>query len=167
MNPDAAFRACDGEARNTVRALLSPMRHATLAVLDPATGYPHLSRILCQLDADGALVALLSGIAAHSRALAIDPRAGLLIDAPPSRGDPMTQARLSLQVMAAPLPSTPSLRAHWIDRHPRSKLFLGLADFAFWRLTVLRGMLNAGFGAAFLLGPDDLLAPATIMPPPQ
>lgn len=159
MTTDSPFRTFDDSARDTARGLLSDMRHATLAVLDGSTGFPHLSRILCQTDPDGVPVALLSGIATHSRALAVDPRAGLLVDAPPSRGDAMSQPRLSLQINATPVPMTEVLRAHWLARHPKSKLFLGLPDFTFWQLTPVGGLLNAGFGAAFRLGPGDLTAP--------
>lgn len=165
MSRRPPVRDTDDTARATTTALLRDMRHATLAVIDPATGHPHLSRILCQADADGAPVALLSGIAAHSRALAAEPRAGLLVEAPAGRGDPMGWPRLSMQVVAAPLPMEPRRRARWLERHPRSQLFLGLADFAFWRLAPLSGLLNAGFGAAFGLGGSDLLAPDSETPP--
>ncbi|MBU3029320.1 HugZ family protein [Paracoccus marinaquae] len=154
------IRNTDDLARGTARGLLDGMCHATLAVIDPETGHPHLSRILCQTDADGQPMALLAGLATHSRALAADPRAGLLVENTQPKGDPMTWPRLSLQVTASQLPSTPERRERWLERHPRSQLFLGLPDFAFWQLTPLGGLLNAGFGAAFRLTPADLALPA-------
>lgn len=155
----------DPTARATAVALLDGMRHATLSVIDPLTGHPHLSRILCQIDAAGQPVALLSAIAAHSRALANDRRAALLIEETRSKGDPMTWPRLSLQVSARPLPPDEGLRERWLHRHPRSTLYLGLPDFRFWQLEPLSGLLNAGFGAAFHLGPADLRPGQTTTPP--
>ena len=160
------LRPTDDAARDTARALIAAMRHAVLAVIDPASGHPHLSRIAVQADVDGVPVALLSGIAAHSRALAADPRAGLLI-APPGagKGDPLTQPRLSLQVAATarpgPAASDAARRARWLTAHPRAQVFIDLPDFRFWRLAPLSGMLNAGFGTAFSLTPADLIAPGT------
>ena len=153
-------------ARSGAQEILAAMRHAVLAVNDPGTGHPHLSRIAVQADRDGVPVALLSGIAAHSRALAADPRAGLLIAPPGSgKGDPLTQPRLSLQVTATALPepaaSDAARRARWLTAHPRAQVFIDLPDFRFWRLAPLSGILNAGFGAAFSLTPADLIAPGT------
>ncbi|MDP5307214.1 pyridoxamine 5'-phosphate oxidase family protein [Paracoccus spongiarum] len=159
MENTAPLRPADAHARETARRMLAAMRHATLAVIDPGSGHPHLSRILCQAGADGGPVALLSALAAHSRSLAADPRAGLMIDAPQDKGDPMTWPRLALQVTARPLPDGAPLRAGWQDRHPPSRLFLGLPDFTFWQLVPRSGFLNAGFGAAFHLAAADLLAP--------
>lgn len=157
------LRPTDKDARDTAGALMAAMRHAVLAVIDPASGHPHLSRIAVQADADGLPLALLSGIAAHSRVLAADPRAGLLI-APPGggKGDPLTQPRLSLQVTATALPgpagSDAARRGRWLAAHPRARLFIDLPDFRFWRMAPLSGMLNAGFGAAYALTPADLIA---------
>lgn len=160
------IRDTDDGARARARDLLAGMRHATLAVTDPETGHPHLSRILCQTDGDGLPLALLSGIALHSRALAADARAGLLVEASLPKGDPMTWPRLSLQVSASILPACAERRARWLERHPRSQLFLDLPDFSFWQLRPRSGFLNAGFGAAFRLSPDDI-APAERETPPQ
>ena len=153
------IRDTDDQARALARQMLGNMRHAILAVLDPANGHPHLSRIACQRDADGAPLALLSGIAVHSRALVADPRAGLLLEADRDKGDPMTHPRLSLQVIARPAESDPQRRARWLAAHPRAAVFIDLPDFRFWRLVPVGGLLNAGFGAAFRLTPADLATP--------
>lgn len=132
------------------------MRHATLAVNDPDSGHPHLSRIACQTDGHGPPLALLSGLAIHSRLLGRDPRAALLVETRGDRGDPMTWPRLSLQVVARTVPRTDALRRRWLDAHPRAAVFIDLPDFRFWRLEPRSGFLNAGFGAAFRLTPTDL-----------
>lgn len=153
------IRDTDDEARELARGLLSAMRHATLAVLDPETGYPQLSRIACQSDADGQPLALLSSLAAHTRALIAEPRAGLLIDDPTAKGDPMTRPRLSLQVRATRLGPDSARHARWLKMNPKARIYIDLPDFSFWELIPTLGFLNAGFGAAFRLTPDDLRPP--------
>lgn len=169
MTRDPALRDGDETALAAARSMLRRMRHASLAVLlpegDSAGAHPYLSRILCQTDGAGIPVALLSGIALHSRALAADPRAALMIAPPQPKGDPMTWPRLSLQVVAEPLPPNKALTERWLRRHPRSTLYLGLPDFRFWRLTPRSGLLNAGFGAAVRLEGSALAGPDMRTPP--
>ena len=149
--------APDAESRALLAALLGGMRHAVLGTIDPDSGAPHLSRIAVQADADGVPLALLSGLAAHSRALAADPRAGLLITpAGAQRGDPMTQPRLSLSVRAEAAPPEVARRAAWLAANPKAAVYIDLPDFRFIRLVPVSGLLNAGFGLATRFGKADL-----------
>lgn len=150
-------RQTDDDARSMARQMLGAMRHATLAVNEPDTGHPHLSRIACQTDEGGRPLALLSGLAAHSRMLGLDPRAALLVETRRDRGDPMTWPRLSLQVVARTVPRSDGLRRRWLDAHPRAAVYIDLPDFRFWQLEPMSGFLNAGFGAAYRLSPADLV----------
>lgn len=150
------LRQTDDDARQAARRMLAAMRHAVLAVNDPQTGHPHLSKIACQIDATGVPVALLSGLAVHSRVLADDPRAALLIETRRDRGDPMTWPRLSVQVAAQVIADPGGVRERWLAAHPKAAVFIDLPDFRFWRLVPRTAFLNAGFGAAFRLTPADL-----------
>lgn len=150
------IRTTDDNARQGARQMLAAMRHAVLAVNDPATGHPHLSKIACQIDQQGMPVALLSGLAMHSRMLAADPRAALLVETRQDRGDPMTWPRMSLQVLARQVSVPGGLRDRWLQAHPKATVFIDLPDFRFWRLEPQAAFLNAGFGAAFRLTPADL-----------
>lgn len=170
MSTEFVLEDCNADGLALARRLISEACHATLAVMLPgsrtgAADHPHLSRILCQADADGCPVALLSGIALHSRALAKDPRAALMIAPAQPQGDPMSWPRLSLQVIATQMPPDDDLRARWLQHHPRSKLYLGLPDFRFWRLQPVDGLLNAGFGAACRVDAASLLASDMATPP--
>lgn len=149
-------RTTTDDARDGARRMLGAMRHAVLAVNDAGSGHPHLSRIACQIDVSGVPVALLSGLAVHSRALAADPRAALLVETQGDKGDPMTWPRLSLQVVARMIDDPAGLRDRWLAAHPKAAVFIDLPDFRFWRLMPQSGFLNAGFGAAFRLTPADL-----------
>lgn len=152
------YRALDDNARDTLMRLMAGMTHASLAVLD-ADGHPMISRIGAQPGADGAPVALLSGLAAHTAALRRDPRGALMIGEAPARGEALTHPRLSLQIRAAPLEATADLRAAWLARNPKAAIYIDLPDFTFWRLVPVAGLLNAGFGAAFPLTPADMPKP--------
>lgn len=142
--------------------MLDAARDAVLAVLDES-GWPHTSRIGLQTDDDGTPLALLSGLALHSKALARDARAALLIDAAAAegaaRGSALSRPRLSLQVRACPITDQGrdrALRSSWRARDPKSAVYLALQDFRFWRLNVESGLLNAGFGRAFRLTAADV-----------
>lgn len=157
-HPDP-YRPLDDGGRDLLRQLMEGVRHAILACHDPEGGGPLLSRIAVQADPGGTPVALLSGLAVHSRALARDARAGLLIAPPVGKGDPMTQARLSLQVTAERLPEITGRRTRWLERDPKARVYIDLPDFAFWRLSPVAGLLNAGFGRAFRIRPADMEKP--------
>ncbi|MCV2448807.1 HugZ family protein [Paracoccus sp. DMF] len=153
------IRQTTDDARAMARALLAQARHASLGTLDPETGAPLVTRIALQTDADGAPLALLSGLAAHSRAIAADPRVGLMLVAEAAKGDAMTHARLSILGRALPAPADQARRALWLARDPKAKVYLDLPDFRFWRIEPVSGLLNAGFGQAFRLAPADMLKP--------
>lgn len=153
------IRQTTDDARAMARDLLAQARHASLGTLDPETGAPLVTRIALQTDADGAPLALLSGLAAHSRAIAADPRVGLMLVAEAAKGDAMTHARLSILGRALPAPADEARRALWLARDPKAKVYLDLPDFRFWRIEPVSGLLNAGFGQAFRLGPADMLKP--------
>ncbi len=153
------IRETDDDARALARHLLDGVRHASLGTLDPDTGVPLVTRIALQTDVDGTPLALLSGLAAHTRALAADPRAGLLVAGDPGKGDAMTHARLSILGRAVPTQPDAERRARWLARDPKAKVYLDLPDFRFWRIEPLSALLNGGFGQAFRLQPSDMLNP--------
>lgn len=153
------IRQTTDDARAIARHLLADARHASLGTLDPDTGTPLVTRIALQTDADGAPLALLSGLAAHSRAIAADPRVGLMLVTDAAKGDAMTHARLSILGRAVPAPADDARRARWLARDPKAKVYLDLPDFRFWRIEPVSGLLNAGFGQAFRLDPADMLKP--------
>lgn len=153
------IRQTTDQARAIARQLLADARHASLGTLDPETGAPLVTRIALQTDADGAPLALLSGLAAHTRAITADPRVGLMLVADASKGDAMTHARLSILGRAVPAPADDARRALWLTRDPKARVYFDLPDFRFWRIEPVSGLLNAGFAQAFRLGPADMLKP--------
>jgi len=161
MEERSPIRPTDDEARRLARELLAGASHGALAVLDPATGAPSVTRIAVALDPGGVPLTLVSDLSSHTRALRADPRASLLLGEPGDRGDPLTHPRITLAVEAAFVPrDSPdhaALRAHWVARRPKSKLYVDFADFSFVRLRPASAALNGGFGKAFELTAGDLL----------
>ena len=150
----------DDAARALARELLGSARFAALGVTDPDSGFPAVSRVALALDAEGVPVTLISDLAAHAKALAADPRAGLLVGEPGPKGDPLTHPRMSVFVRAEPVtreaPDHAGLRALWLSRHPKAKLYVDFGDFRFVRLRPAGAALNGGFGKAYRLTAEDL-----------
>ena len=58
----SVIRETDDEARALARRLLRSARYVALAVLEPETGYPSVSRVLLATDTDGSPVILVSAL---------------------------------------------------------------------------------------------------------
>lgn len=141
------------------RDLIANARTAALAVtVDHA---PYVSRIAFGTAPDGAPLTLISSLAAHTRAIVSDPRAALLVGEAAGKGDPLNQPRLTLIVRAVPVgvQERAEVAAHYLRDHPKAKLYIDFADFAFFRFDVTCGHLNGGFGKAFTLTPGDMGLP--------
>ncbi len=135
-------------------------RTAALAVLDPVTGAPFVSRVGFGLGPAGEALTLISDLAIHARALRADPRASLLLGEPGPKGDPLVHPRLTLaataRFIAPDAPARPALREAWLGHHPKAALYVDFADFHFVRFEIASGHLNAGFGKAYALDANDL-----------
>lgn len=152
--------AADDDARALARSLIDGATHAALAVTDPADGTPGISRIAIGRAPDGGLLTLVSALAPHHAALLANPACALMLGEVGDKGDPLTHPRLMVKARArfvAPDdPARPGLRDHWLTHHPKAKLYVDFADFAFVRLTPVSALLNGGFARAFRLSPEDL-----------
>lgn len=139
--------------------LLGQARHASLAVLQPQTGWPQASRVALGRDGNGTPVILISQLSTHFAALQHDARCCLLAGEPGS-GDPLAYPRISLDCRAQRVPETQraALREPFVARQPKAALYVDFADFAFWRLEPVAASLNGGFGKAFALTAADLQA---------
>jgi putative heme iron utilization protein len=49
------------------------------------------------------------------------------------------------------------VRRRFLSRHPKSELYAGFGDFAFWRMQVVSAHLNGGFARAADLAAHDVL----------
>lgn len=156
---DPGFLALDETARAGALTLLRTARTAALGTLDPVSGGPYVTRISIA-QSGGQLIALVSDLSLHTRALRGDPRASLLVGDLPARGDPLAGPRLSLiatvRFLASDDAARPKVRADWLETHPKSALYVDFQDFSFVRFDLAGGHLNGGFARAFALSPSDL-----------
>jgi heme iron utilization protein len=162
MSTDAPspIRPTDDEARALAHGLMAQARFAALGVIDPDSGAPMVTRVAFGTTPQGGPLTLISDLSHHTRALKAQPAASLLLGEPGSRGDPLTHPRLTLQVQARFLrhgaAGHADMAAHWLRDHPKSKLYIGFADFSFALFDVTSAHLNGGFGRAFVMTPADL-----------
>lgn len=153
--PDPTTPAADAE-RAMAQDMLS-LPHAALSYIG-TDGLPGISRIALGRDDLGAPLTLISALAPHFAGLQAHPACALMVGEPGQRGDPLTHPRLMLRAKAefAAPQDRAALRAIWLAGHPKAKLYIDFADFAFVRLHPVSALLNAGFAKAFTLTPDDL-----------
>ena len=153
--PENAPGPVDFAPRTVAKTLLRATRAGTLATLDRNTGYPFASLVNVATDIDGAPLVLVSKLATHTANLEVDGRASLLL-AETGKGDALAHPRLTVLGTFAPVARESAddarIRRRFLARHPKSELYAGFGDFAFWRMDVVSAHLNGGFARAADLG---------------
>ena len=149
--PENAPQPADFAPRTVAKTLLRATRAGTLATLDRNTGYPFASLVNVATDVDGAPLILVSKLATHTANLEVDGRASLLL-AETGKGDALAHPRLTVLGTFAPVAREGAddarIRRRFLARHPKSELYAGFGDFAFWRMDVVSAHLNGGFARA-------------------
>ena len=145
------------------RALMREARAGVLATSLRAArggaGFPYASLVTVAWDVDGSPLFLFSTLADHTRNLATDPRASLLVEAALKLRRPQTGPRIALLGRIAPSP-TERHRRRFLARHPDASAYAGFADFAIYRMRLEKARYVGGFASAKWLDGADLLAPA-------
>ena len=156
------YLPADDTARALAAALLQQAQHAALAVTDPVTGTPNISRIALGCITGGTILTLISTLSAHTAALLAAPACAIMVGEPGPKGDPLTHPRLMVQAHATAInrndPRHTNYRTGWLHQHPKAKLYIDFADFQFVALAPTAAVLNAGFGKAYRLLPADFPA---------
>jgi putative heme iron utilization protein len=134
--------------------MLRAARWATLAT-SQGGAQPFASLITHAVAPDGAVLMLLSSLAAHAGHLAANPRCAVMVTGRPENLNWQTAPRLTVMGHAA-VADDPALRDYWLARHPYASLYAGFADFFLWRLVPESGHFIAGFGQAIDLTAPDL-----------
>jgi heme iron utilization protein len=150
MKPDSAF-----DARLAAKKLLREGRSGALATIMTGSGDPYCSLVNVATASDGAPLLLLSTLALHTKNILADPRASLMLDERKG-GDPLEGARVMLMGTFVPTADA-NARAAYLRRHPEAEMFAGFADFSFYRMTIGRAHLVAGFGRIVDLTAQDIL----------
>jgi len=158
--PENARPPADFEPRAVAKSLLRATRAATLATIDRNSGHPFASLVNVATDIDGSPLILVSRLATHTANLECDGRASLLL-AEYGKGDALAHPRLTVLGSMVPVARESSddarIRRRFLARHPKSELYAGFGDFAFWRMDVISAHLNGGFARAADLSAADVL----------
>ncbi len=158
--PENAQPPADFAPRNVAKSLLRATRAGTLATIDRNSGHPFASLVNVATDSDGSPLILVSKLATHTANLEVDGRASLLL-AEYGKGDALAHPRLtvlgSMAEVARDSADDVRVRRHFLASHPKSELYAGFGDFAFWRMTVVSAHLNGGFARAADLTAADVL----------
>lgn len=151
------------DEQKLLAALIRDRRWAALATL--GSNGPEVSWVAYAPETNfGGFLLHLSTLAAHTRNLLADPRAGLAISAPERDDDPQTLARVTLQgdVMIIPQNSEDYRNAarRYQERLPASVPRFDFGDFLLLRLTPIRARFVGGFARAYTLDGAGLRAAA-------
>jgi len=151
------IRPTDDDARKLARDLIAGARFAALAVTDPETQSPMVTRIAIVPGHDGIPLSVISTLSSHTQALEVSPACSLLIGEPGPKGDPLTHPRLTLQANAQAVDKA-EWKDHYLSLYPKAQLYYDFGDFRMIRFAPTGGLLNGGFGKAFRLAPSDIMA---------
>jgi putative heme iron utilization protein len=158
--PEGAQAPADFVPAELAKTLLRTRRAGTLATLDRNTGHPFASLVNVATDVDGSPVILTSRLSTHTANMEADGRASVLL-AETGKGDPLAHPRLTVMgefsVAANESTNEARVRRRFLARHPKSELYAGFGDFAFWRMNVVSAHLNGGFARAADLKAADVL----------
>jgi hypothetical protein len=158
--PEGAQPPADFDPKLLAKTLLRATRAGTLGTLDRNTGHPFASLVNVATDVDGSPLILTSRLSTHTANLEHDGRASVLL-AETGKGDPLAHPRLTVLGMFAQVgresEDDARVRRRFLARHPKSELYAGFGDFAFWRMTVASAHLNGGFARAADLTARDVL----------
>jgi heme iron utilization protein len=141
-----------------VKRLMRLARTGALATLEAKGGAPLTTLLGVASDFDGAPLFLMSTLSRHTRNLANDSRASLLLTGRHERGDPLNHPRVTLSGRVERC-ATPRAKMRYLRRNPKAGLYAGFADFAFYELRIDDVHFNGGFGRAAPLTVAEVLSP--------
>lgn len=158
VTPVPAARPTPAEASRT---LLAQTRTATLATLSE-DGTPWASLIMYGLLDDGTPALLVSMLAEHGRNLARDPRASLMVAAPPTGRDPLAHGRVTLAGRAVRPEGAreTDARVACLEATSAARVFIEFGDFSLWVLDVERARWVGGYGTMGSASAEDYAAAA-------
>ena len=113
------------------------------------SGFPFGSVAPYGLDPKGRPIFLLSTLALHTKNLAADRRASLLVTQRQAGADPLSVARVTLvgEVDHLPEADTEPVRENYLERHPTARRWVDFEDFGFFRMDLKGLYYVAGFGS--------------------
>jgi putative heme iron utilization protein len=145
------------EAAASAKLLMRLARTGALATLEAVGDAPLTTLVGVASDFDGAPLFLMSTLSRHTKNLARDPRASLLLTGAHERGDPLNHPRVTLSGRVERC-AAPRAKVRYLQRNPKAGLYAGFADFALYQLRIEDVHFNGGFGRAAPLTASEVLA---------
>ena len=145
-----------------MRQLLRRARTCSLSTLNAGDGIPYGSLANIATDVAGLPIILISRLAWHTKNLAADARASVLVSEIPETGDALVGPRVTVLGRFEPVEDA-NLRRRYLARHPQAAMYADFADFSFWRLEPASIHGVAGFGRIETLKPEVVFPLATEM----
>lgn len=156
------IRQTSPEAIDLAISIISAARFGALAVFEPTTKLPLVSRVAVATDQMNTPILLVSALSLHTKALLENKHCSLLLGEP-GKGDPLAHPRITLQCEASFLDpnegETKNVRERFLSSNPKSRMYIDFADFSFVRLMIGSAFLIGGFGQAFQLTGAQLRRP--------
>jgi putative heme iron utilization protein len=135
----------DAERSRTLLAQVGSGSLATMSIEQP--GYPFGSLVAYAVSDDGMPLLCLSDLAEHSRNVAADPRASLMVTQSDDSADPLSLARVTVlgEIAVVGAGERDEVLARYTDAHPGA-FYATFDDFRLYRLRVGSVRYVGGFG---------------------
>lgn len=141
-----------------IRSLMRTLDRATLATgMAGENGWPYGSLVMVAVDQDGSPLLLLSDLSEHTANLKADPRASLMFDGTAGLAEPLTGARATVLGQVEKIEDK-RMAERYLRRHASARMFAEFTDFNFYRVSVERAHIVAGFGEIHWVEAADILA---------
>lgn len=121
-------------------------------------GVPYASMVTYACDHRGQPLFLFSGLSDHTKNLAADARASILVEEASMKRNPQAGPRVTL-LGTIKKDRDPMTRERFLARHPDAALYAGFGDFAFYRMRVERAHYVGGFARAVWFDAKHVLSP--------
>lgn len=143
--PNLVGEPSDAERSRTLVAASTFASLATMSTECP--GFPFGSLVGYASDSSGRLLLCLSSLAEHSRNMAADPRASIMVTEADNGTDPLAQARVTLVGEMVKLEGDERQAAMdtYLAAHPTA-FYIAFSDFSVYRLDVANVRYVGGFG---------------------
>ncbi len=143
---------------DAARRFLRAQRSGTLSTVSARhAGYPFGSVVPFALDALARPVLLISALAEHTRNLAADPRASVVVHA--YAEDVQAGPRLTIVGDAVPVGQSDAGRDRYLRRFPDAARLIALGDFSFHAIAPRELLFVQGFGRIDWISADAFAPP--------
>ena len=150
--------AAEPSLAERARTLMLMGGHSSLATMSRKhAGYPFASVMPYGLDEHGGPIFLISQMAMHTKNIAQNPRATLLVSDSSPQSTPLGAARISVMgdVVLVDEVEKAAVASSYLARHPDARQWAAFGDFAYYRMQVVDVYFIGGFGVMGWISAGD------------